>query len=64
MCYYFNEIMKIEGFDLMRLSWVKKQTKIFWFMTFCPKVWFVQNLCVLCSLNDRWFFRDYDVIDN
>ena len=43
--YYFNNMIKIEdsGFDILL---DKKSYKIFWFMMFHTKLWWVQNLYV------------------
>ena len=45
-CYYFNDIIKIEGLSLI-FYWMKNHMKIFWFMTFHTKLCLVQNHYVL-----------------
>ena len=50
MCYYFDDIIKIEDFDFDNISIDKNNVKIFWFITFYTKFWLVQNHCVLGSI--------------
>ena len=49
-CYYIDDIIKMEDFDLNNILLDKNHMNIFWFMTFYTILWFVQNLYILGSI--------------
>ena len=50
MCYYFNDIIKLENFNFDNILIDENHTKIPWFVTFHVNLWLVQNHCVLGSI--------------
>ena len=38
LCLYFDDIIKIEDFNLIIFYWMKNYMKIFWLMTFHAKL--------------------------
>ena len=43
--YYFDDIIKLEGFDIDNILIDKKLRENIYFMTFRIKIWLEQNLC-------------------
>ena len=50
MCYYFDDIIKLEDFDLDNISIDKNHMKVFWFMTFHKIILLIQNPYVSDSI--------------
>ena len=52
ICYYFDDITKIEDFGFNDILLDEKSYGSILFIIFCTKLWLVQNLCILCFI--RW----------